>query len=609
MKLIFLILLLTTNAFALRTIDADIIKSSSHLLTWTLPATTGTMMCKDSVDVLTNKSIDAEGTGNVITNINTAAIKNGTITSIDISASAAIGLSKLASTTVSRAIVSDGSGVLSPATTTSTEIEYVNGVTSAIQTQINTKAPSASPTFTGTVTLPATVTSGAAVLTLPTTTGTISNNPMTTAGDLIYGGASGVQTRFAIGGNGSVLTASGTGYVWTSPLINPATTKGDLIGYASGAVRVPVGNDGEVLVAQASATNGMAYSPHSGRNKIQNGDMRIDQRNEGASIALASSTFAVDRWGDLKTNTSATGTVQRVTSSLPSGFSHVLKFSLTGIDSALAATDQILFTQTVEGSNIADLDFGIATAKPITLSFWVRSSLTGTYCVSIGNSASTRSYIYEYTVSVADTWEKKTVTIAGDTSGTWVNTENGIGFYIVFALMNGSTNQGTGGAWTTQTNKWSTSNQVNWAANASATYWITGVQLEKGNVATDFEWEDMSVAYRKAERFYQKSYAAGTALGTGQADAALAWSMINITSTTTLCGVSNFKTPMYTAPTLTAYSAYAGTSGKVTYTASGGDEGGTLTKGTSRSGFTCIAGTGMTAAVLHTFHYTAETLK
>ena len=222
------------------------------------------------------------------------------------------------------------------------------------------------------------------------------------------------------------------------------------------------------------------------RNRIINGDMRIDQRNAGASVSFGtSSAYYIDRFqGRMMTGSSHT--IQRSTTA-PTGFTNSTLVTI-GTGGSPASTDRNQFSQVIEGFNVADLAWGTASAKTVTLSFWVRSSLTGTFSGNISNNASNRSYPFTYSISSANTFEQKSVTITGDTSGTWL-TDNGVGLYLYFNLGSGSTYLGTAGAWAAADYRGSTGS-VSVVGTSSATWYITGVQLEVGSVATPFERRD-----------------------------------------------------------------------------------------------------------------------
>ena len=219
------------------------------------------------------------------------------------------------------------------------------------------------------------------------------------------------------------------------------------------------------------------------KNRIINGNMVIDQRNAGASVTLnGSESYITDRFacGDV---TDGVFTAQQVTDA-PAGFINSLKCTITTADSSLTATQNAYCFQSIEGLNIADLAWGTASAKTVTLSFWVKSSLTGTFGGALRNSAANRSYPYSYTISSANTWEQKTVTIVGDTTGTWLTT-NGVGINLQFSLGAGSDRTGTAGAWNSNNNVGATG-QVQVIGTLNATWQITGVQLEVGTQATTF---------------------------------------------------------------------------------------------------------------------------
>ncbi len=239
------------------------------------------------------------------------------------------------------------------------------------------------------------------------------------------------------------------------------------------------------------------------RNRIINGDMRIDQRNAGASVTPTSGQYTLDRWIFQLTQASKF-TAQRNAGSVtpPTGFSNYLGITSSSAYSVLTG-DTFLVDQRIEGFNTADLAWGTASAATVTLSFWVRSSLTGTFGGALTNSASDRSYPFSYTISSANTWEKETITIAGDTSGTWVGSTNGIGLIVRFGLGSGSTFTSTAGAWAAGNFVQSTGSTSVVGTNG-ATLYITGVQLEVGSVATPFERRDYGRELAMCQRYYQQ---------------------------------------------------------------------------------------------------------
>jgi hypothetical protein len=235
-----------------------------------------------------------------------------------------------------------------------------------------------------------------------------------------------------------------------------------------------------------ASLQGAAASPYVLKNRIINGDMRIDQRNAGASVTpTVDNTYTLDRWTLRITQASKLSVQQNAASVTPPvGFTNYL--GATSLSSySIVSSDYFNIRQLIEGFNVADLGWGTANAKTITLSFWVRSSLTGTFGGALNNSAFDRSYPFTYTISVANTWEQKTITIAGDTSGTWLST-NGIGLSISFGLGIGSTYTGAAGAWAGATYLGATG-ATSVVGTNGATFYITGVQLEQNTSATPFE--------------------------------------------------------------------------------------------------------------------------
>ncbi|NBX51738.1 hypothetical protein EBT25_17825, partial [bacterium] len=234
------------------------------------------------------------------------------------------------------------------------------------------------------------------------------------------------------------------------------------------------------------------------RNRIINGDMRIDQRNAGASVNTNGS-YPVDRF---RQDFAGGGviTAQRSTTA-PAGFTNSVSLTVSTADSSIAAGDYYLLQHRIEGFNTADFGFGAAGAATVTMSFWARSSVTGTYGAALHNDNDTRAYVFTYTINAVNTWEYKTITIAGDTTGTW-STGNTTGISIIFDFGSGTNFNGTAGTWA-GSNVFRTSGCVNWIANSGATFYITGVQLEPGTVATLFERIDYSESLRRCQRYYQ----------------------------------------------------------------------------------------------------------
>jgi hypothetical protein len=277
-----------------------------------------------------------------------------------------------------------------------------------------------------------------------------------------------------------------------------------------------------------SAVNSLGF-----RNRIINGDMRIDQRNAGASITPTTSGdwWGCDRWRFFINGASSKFSTQQSTGA-PAGFvNSTLVTSLSAY--SVASTDNLSINQMIEGLNVSDLSWGTASAQAVTLSFWVRSSLTGTFGGSIKNSASDRSYPFSYAISAANTWEQKTVTIAGDTTGTWLTT-NGVGIRVGFNIGSGSTFLGTANSWQSG-NFVAPTGAVSVVGTNGATFYITGVQLEAGSVATPFERRDYGRELIMCQRYYQ-------IWSTG-------WSGVSASSGYQYSSAVGFKADMRTTPT------------------------------------------------------------
>jgi hypothetical protein len=307
------------------------------------------------------------------------------------------------------------------------------------------------------------------------------------------------------------------------------------------------------------------------RNRIIYGAMEIDQRNAGASITPTDTgafTYGLDRWGTFGSQSSKFS-VQRNAGSVtpPAGFINYL-----GITSLAATTvgssEAYIVGQEIEGFNVADLGWGTANAQPVTLSFWVRSSLTGTFGGILRNADNTRSYPFSYIISTANTWEYKTVTIAGDTTGTWL-TNNGRGIRLSFGLGVGSTLSGTAGAWAGVDYRSSTG-ATSVVGTNGATWYVTGVQLEKGSTATPFERRQFGTELALCQRYY---YNTAAQYGVSHQ---LSTCLDHIIYSSTESHGERFPTIMRAAPTVTLYGR-GGLAGRPSITSDGSSITGTST--------------------------------
>jgi hypothetical protein len=317
-----------------------------------------------------------------------------------------------------------------------------------------------------------------------------------------------------------------------------------IINAASGGVTFTGGTTAELAIqaggstAAAFNTNGLFF-----RNRFINGDMRIDQRNAGAAVTHSGSAdlYVLDRWVCNSTGTPQFS-VQQVTDA-PTGFVNSSKLTTT-TSGTPAAGDFSYYRQYIEGTNIADLGWGAAGALTITLSFWVKSSLTGTFGGALTNSAGNRCYVFSYVINSANTWEYKTVTISGDTTGTWLTT-TGRGITVSWDTGSGSTNKISAGSWGT-TVAVGVTGGVNLVATASATWQITGVQFETGSTATPFERRPYGTELMLCQRYLPAcTFTTGTSgyspVGVGMAygsTAALITIPFRVTARTGPSGVS-----------------------------------------------------------------------
>jgi hypothetical protein len=306
------------------------------------------------------------------------------------------------------------------------------------------------------------------------------------------------------------------------------------------------------------------------KNRIINGNMRIDQRNAGASVtpAAATVTYTLDRWAAYGTQASKFSVQQNAGSvTPPAGFTNYL--GVTSLSAySVGSSEGFWVRQVVEGFNIADLGWGTANAKTVTLSFWVRSSLTGTFGGTLLDNFTPYAYPFSYSISAANTWEQKSITIVGPTSGTFP-TNNTAGTYVQFGLGIGSSFSGTGGSWQSA-NLQSVTGATSVVGTNGATWYITGVMLEVGTQATTFTTAGGSYGAELAlcQRYYEKSYAQATAVPT---NAVSSYVVFGLGTTTYYGGATGdvsqnlntafFKVTKRANPTVTTYSYTSSTTG------------------------------------------------
>jgi hypothetical protein len=402
----------------------------------------------------------------------------------------------------------------------------------------------------------------------------VTDSSSVSTGSIITAGGVGIAKALYVGTNANVagtLGVTGVATFSAAPIYSSLTASSAVATDASKAL-VSVTNTGtgnNVLATSPTLVTPILGTPASGslvnctdtnytgfKNRIINGAMVIDQRNAGASFTPTDQTYSLDRW-KCRVSQASKYTVQQNAGSVtpPAGFKNYLGVTSSSAYS-ITSSDYFAVLQIVEGLNTYDLNWGTASASTITISFWVRSSLTGTFGGALMNSAEVRSYPFTYTISSANTWEQKSVTIAGDQSGTWLTT-NGIGLYMVFGLGVGSTYSGTAGAWAASSTILSATGATSVVGTNGATFYITGVQLEKGSTATSFDYRPYGTELALCQRYYEKTLSQGITSSNGQVNGALIGVAI---STTQIAAQWTFKQTKRASPTLTL-SSFNGTAG------------------------------------------------
>ena len=344
-----------------------------------------------------------------------------------------------------------------------------------------------------------------------------------------------LNSYFVTTGTGNLVRATSPTLV--TPLLGTPTS-----GVATNLTGLPLTTGVTGTLPEANGGTGTTVGYCGFKNKIINGSMVIDQRNAGAAVSPAvDGTNYLDRW---RTSLSVAGkySIQQNAGAVtpPAGFTNYL--GITSLSAyTVGASEQFMVQQRIEGYNVADLDFGTANAAPVTLSFWVRSSLTGAFGGSLTNGSV--SYPFNYTISSANTWEQKSITVAGSTTGTW-NKTNSFGLICAFGLGVGTTYSGTANAWAGSA-YYSATGAVSVVGTNGATFYITGVQLEKGSTATSFDYRPYGTELALCQRYCEQlTVVSGS-------PSRLLLGMATAQSTTTLYGIYWYKVIKRVAPTTT----------------------------------------------------------
>jgi hypothetical protein len=313
--------------------------------------------------------------------------------------------------------------------------------------------------------------------------------------------------------------------------------------------------NGSMNVASVSATNGLMF-----RNRIINGDMRIYQRNLGTvTCPSAAWTYSVDRWFMLGAQASKYS-VQQSTTVPNSTFSYSLLVTSLSAYTTTGVGEYFGVGQFIEGYNISDLAWGTASASPVTISFWVRSSLTGTFALGLEAQGYTPSYVTTYTINAANTWEQKVLVITPPTSGSF-NAVYGCGVRLWWDL-------GSGTNYNTTVNTWAAgdrirvSGSINFLGTNAATLYLTGVQFEKGSIATPFEYRPFPIELQMCQRYFETSYDSGTAVGTATITKSCHFRSVATTNQFYfLMPMVYYKVTKRVVPTITIYNASTGAIG------------------------------------------------
>jgi hypothetical protein len=326
-----------------------------------------------------------------------------------------------------------------------------------------------------------------------------------TSGQLLSTGGAGADPSW--------ITASGTGTVTSASVVTANGFQGSVANSTTTpAITMQTSLGNGILVSDGSNAIAQNDFLNNNRNFIMNGDMRIDQANEAASVTLATGTFSyvVDGWKAKFVQSTAAVTAQQVTDA-PTGFTQSLKVTV-GTGATVGAGDYIIVEQPIEGYETQPLMYGTANAKTTSLSFWVKSSQASqTFSYALQNSAASRTYVNSFTVSAANTWTQvKIPNIVGDTTGTWT-TDNTAGLTLIICVASGSTNQtSTLGSWQAASSFAANTQTSAILANSAATFQVSGVYLEPGATCTPYPATRYNQELLRCKRYYCKTFSPGT---------------------------------------------------------------------------------------------------
>ena len=467
-------------------------------------ASSASAAATSATNAASSATASASSASSASTSASTATTKaSEAATSATGAASSASSASSSASTASTKASEASTSATNAASSASSASTSASNASTSA--TSASTSASNASTSATNAASSASSASTSASNASTSATNASNSATAAATSATNASNSATAAATSATNAANSATAAAASAAEAATFDPDLFLAKSGNLSGLASTSTArtnlgVAIGTD---VQAYSAELQGIAQGGNIGmKNRIINGAMVIDQRNAGASITPSTNgTMSLDRWKcGLNTGLAASKYSVQQSSTAPAGFSNSVLITSTSAYT-VQADDYSTFTQAIEGFNFADFGFGTANAQPLTISFQIRSSLTGTFAGFIQNNNADRSYPFTFTISAANTWESKTVTIAGDTTGTWVGATNGTGLLMGFNLGTGSNRQGTANTWSAG-NYRTVSGAVNLIATNAATFYITGVQLEKGSTATSFDFRSYGTELALCQRYY-----------------------------------------------------------------------------------------------------------